>query len=77
MAAELETDIQNRTDDMQGNIDKITKELQEQLDHLKEKLGDLEALETKEGAKTKVAEALAAAEKYTEDYAETPAGSSR
>ncbi|MGG0091282.1 BppU family phage baseplate upper protein [Bacillus altitudinis] len=74
IAAELETDIQNRTDDMQGNIDEITKELQEQLDHLKEKLGDLEALETKEGAKAKVAEALAAAKKYTEDYAETPAG---
>ncbi|MEK4374597.1 BppU family phage baseplate upper protein [Bacillus sp. FSL L8-0533] len=74
MAAELEADIKKRTDDMQGNIDKITKELQEQLEHLKEKLGDLEALETKEGAKAKVAEALAAAKKYTEDYAETPAG---
>ncbi|MEH6900841.1 BppU family phage baseplate upper protein [Bacillus safensis] len=74
MAAELEADIKKRTDDMQGNIDKITKELQEQLEHLKEKLGDLEALETKEGAKTKVAEALAAAKKYTEDYAETPDG---
>lgn len=73
MAAELETDIQNRTDDMQGNIDKITKELQEQLDHLKEKLGDLEALETKQGAQDKVDAALAAAKKYTEDYAETPA----
>lgn len=73
MAAELETDIQNRTDDMQGNIDKITKELQEQLYHLKEKLGDLEALETKQGAQDKVDAALAAAKKYTEDYAETPA----
>ncbi|NRF05553.1 BppU family phage baseplate upper protein [Bacillus safensis] len=74
MAAELETDIQKRTKDMQGNIDKITKELQEQLDHLKEKLGDLEALETKQGAQDKVDAALAAAKKYTEDYAETPAG---
>ncbi|MED1480167.1 BppU family phage baseplate upper protein [Bacillus altitudinis] len=69
MAAELETDIQKRTDDMQGNIDKITKELQEQLDHLKEKLGDLEALETKEGAKAKVDAALAVAKKYTDDHA--------
>ncbi|MGS0929554.1 BppU family phage baseplate upper protein [Bacillus safensis] len=54
MAAELETDIQNRTEDMQGNIDKITKELQEQLDRMKEKLDDLEALETKQGAQDKV-----------------------
>ncbi|MCK1973345.1 BppU family phage baseplate upper protein [Bacillus safensis] len=74
MAAELETDIQNRTDDMQGNIDKITQELQEQLDRMKEKLDDLEALETKQGAQDKVDAALAAAKKYTEDYAETPAG---
>lgn len=74
IAAELEADIKKRTDDMQGNIDKITKELQEQLDHLKEKLGDLEALETKEGAQDKVDAALTAAKKYTEDYAETPAG---
>lgn len=74
MAAELEADIKKRTDLMQGNIDEITKELQEQLDIMKEKLDDLEALETKEGAKAKVAEALAAAKKYTEDYAETPAG---
>ncbi|MER3125075.1 BppU family phage baseplate upper protein [Bacillus pumilus] len=73
-AAELEADIKKRTDDMQGNIDKITKELQEQLEHLKEKLGDLEALETKEGAKAKVDAALAAAKKYTDDHAETPAG---
>ncbi|MGX9290668.1 BppU family phage baseplate upper protein [Bacillus sp. A015] len=56
MAAELEADINKRTDDMQGKIDKITKELQEQLDHLKEKLGDLEVLETKEGAQAKVDE---------------------
>lgn len=69
MAAELEADIKTRTDDMQGNIDKITKELQEQLEHLKEKLGDLEALETKEGAKAKVAEALAAAKKYSDEHA--------
>lgn len=54
MAAELETDIQNRTEDMQGNIDEITKELQEQLDRMKEKLDDLEALETKQGAQDKV-----------------------
>ncbi|MER3124511.1 BppU family phage baseplate upper protein [Bacillus pumilus] len=73
MAAELEADIKKRTDDMQGNIDKITKELQEQLDRMKEKLDDLEALETKQGAQDKVDAALAAAKKYTEDYAETPA----
>ncbi|WP_342487463.1 BppU family phage baseplate upper protein [Bacillus sp. FSL M8-0266] len=74
MATELESDIQKRTDDMQGNIDEITKELQEQLDRMKEKLDDLEALETKQGAQDKVDEALAVAKKYTEDYAETPAG---
>lgn len=74
MAEELEADIKKRTDLMQGNIDEITKELREQLDRMKEKLDDLEALETKEGAKAKVDEALAAAKKYTEDYAETPAG---
>ncbi|PRS34060.1 hypothetical protein C6X96_06860 [Bacillus pumilus] len=74
MAAEFETDIQKRTDEMQGKIDTATQELQKQLDRMKEKLDDLEALETKEGAKAKVDAALAAAKKYTEDYAETPAG---
>ncbi|MGE7658281.1 BppU family phage baseplate upper protein [Bacillus altitudinis] len=69
MAAELEADIQKRTDDMQGNIDEITKELQEQLDKMKEKLDDLEALETKQGAQDKVDKALAAAKKYTDDHA--------
>ncbi|WLP59166.1 BppU family phage baseplate upper protein [Bacillus pumilus] len=73
-AVELETDIKKRTDDMQGNIDKITKELQEQLDRMKEKLDDLEALETKQGAQDKVDAALAAAKKYTDTRAETPAG---
>ncbi|MGN7327950.1 BppU family phage baseplate upper protein [Bacillus pumilus] len=72
-AVELETDIKKRTDNMQGNIDKITKELQEQLDRMKEKLDDLEALETKQGAQDKIDAALAAAKKYTENYAETPA----
>lgn len=69
MAAELETDIQKRTDDLQGNIDEITKELQKQLDRMKEKLDDLEALETKEGAKAKVAAALETAKKYADVHA--------
>lgn len=72
-AAELEADIKKRTDNMQGKIDTVTQELQEQLDRMKEKLDDLEALETKQGAQDKVDKALAAAKKYTEDYAETPA----
>ncbi len=71
-AAELETDISKRTDEMQGNIDKTTKDLQVQLYRMKEKLDDLEALETKEGAKAKVAEALAAAKKYTDEHAADP-----
>lgn len=77
LAAELEADMKKRTDDMQGNIDKVTKELQEQLDHLKEKLGDLESLETKKGAQTKADAALAAAKKYTDDHAVTPDGASK
>ncbi|MGM0916567.1 MULTISPECIES: BppU family phage baseplate upper protein [unclassified Bacillus (in: firmicutes)] len=44
------------------------------IDELKAKFEDLEKIETKQGAKAKVAEALAAAKKYTEDYAETPVG---
>ncbi|AVM24886.1 phage baseplate upper protein [Bacillus pumilus] len=70
----LKTEIERMAAELQGSIDEITAELQEQLDHLKEKLDDLEALETKEGAKAKVAEALAAAKKYTDDHAETPDG---
>ncbi|MGD6977536.1 BppU family phage baseplate upper protein [Bacillus altitudinis] len=74
MAAELEADIKKRTDDMQGKIDTTTQELQEQLDRMKEKLDDLEALETKQGAQDKVDKALVAAKKYTDDHAETPDG---
>ncbi|MFM2573755.1 BppU family phage baseplate upper protein [Bacillus safensis] len=44
------------------------------IDELKAKFEELEKIETKEGAKAKVAEGLAVAKKYTEDYAETPAG---
>ncbi|MEK3940089.1 phage baseplate upper protein [Bacillus sp. FSL R5-0431] len=44
------------------------------IDELKAKFEDLEKIETKEGAKAKVAEALATAKKYTVNYAETPAG---
>jgi|GEM_PF-6704427 len=68
-AAELETDIKKRTDVMQGNIDETTKELQQQLEHLKEKLDDLESLETKEGSKRKADTALATAKKYTDEHA--------
>lgn len=65
-AAELEADIKKRTDDMQGKIDTTTQEL---LDRMKEKLDDLEALETKQGAKAKVAEALETAKKYADVHA--------
>lgn len=70
----LKAEIERMAAELQGDIDEITAELQEQLDHLKEKLDDIEALETKQGAQDKVEAALAAAKKYTEDYAETPAG---
>ncbi|WP_178930375.1 BppU family phage baseplate upper protein [Bacillus altitudinis] len=68
-SAELEAEIKKRTDVMQGNIDETRKELQQQLEHLKEKLDDLESLETKEGAKAKVAEALETAKKYADVHA--------
>lgn len=68
-AAELETDISKRTNVMQGNIDKTTKDLQVQLDRMKEKLEDLDSLETKKGAQIKVDTALAAAKKYTDEHA--------
>lgn len=41
---------------------------------LRAKFEDLEKIETKQGAQDKVAQGLAVAKKYTEDYAETPAG---
>ncbi|MEH7731164.1 BppU family phage baseplate upper protein [Bacillus sp. FSL M8-0166] len=44
------------------------------IDDLRAKFEDLEKIETKQGAQDKVAQGLAAAKKYTEDYAETPAG---
>ncbi|MGE6629017.1 BppU family phage baseplate upper protein [Bacillus sp. NPDC077027] len=68
-SAELEAEIKKRTGVMKGNIDEITKDLQVQLDRMKEKLDDIEALETKEGAKAKVAEALETAKKYADVHA--------
>lgn len=67
-ATELETDIKNRTDVMQGNIDDTTKELQEQLDHLKEKIDDLESLETKKGAQDKADGALKKAKEFVSGF---------
>ncbi|MEI4789541.1 hypothetical protein WAX46_04070 [Bacillus sp. FJAT-53060] len=52
-AANLEADIKKRTDVMQGNIDATTKELQVHLYKMKEKLDDLDSLETKKGAQAK------------------------
>ncbi|MER3112211.1 BppU family phage baseplate upper protein [Bacillus altitudinis] len=68
-SAELEAEIKKRTDVMQGNIDEITKDLKVQLNRMKEKLDDIEALETKEDAKAKVAEALETAKKYADVHA--------
>lgn len=65
----LKTEIERMAAELQGNIDEITAELQEQLDRMKEKLDDLEALETKQGAQDKVDKSLAAAKKYTDDHA--------
>lgn len=39
---------------MQGNIDETTKDLQIQLDRMKEKLDDLDSLETKKVLKIKL-----------------------
>ncbi|MEY8695005.1 BppU family phage baseplate upper protein [Bacillus safensis] len=81
-SAELEAEIKKRTDVMQGNIDETTKDLQVQLDRMKEKLDDLDSLETKKGAqdkadtalktaitaaKEKANQALSDAQKYTDD----------
>ncbi|WP_313956630.1 phage baseplate upper protein, partial [Bacillus pumilus] len=44
------------------------------IEELRAKFEDLEKIETKQGAQSKVDAAFAAAKKYTNDYAETPAG---
>ncbi|MGM0971189.1 MAG: hypothetical protein ACQEWR_21820, partial [Bacillota bacterium] len=69
MAAELEADIIKRTDDMKGNIDKFIKKLKEQLNRMKEKLDDIDAIETKVGAQEKVNVALSGAKTYTDNHA--------
>ncbi|WP_144502923.1 phage baseplate upper protein [Bacillus pumilus] len=68
-AAELEADINKRTDDMKGNIDQFSKELKEQLNRMKEKLEDIDGVETKEGAQQKAKNALRDAKAYTDNHA--------
>ncbi|WP_349924901.1 BppU family phage baseplate upper protein [Bacillus altitudinis] len=84
-SAKLEAEIKKRTDVMQGNIDETTKDLQVQLDRMKEKLDDLDSLETKKGAqdkadtalktaitaaKEKANQALSDAQKYTDELSQ-------
>ncbi|MEC3671281.1 BppU family phage baseplate upper protein [Bacillus safensis] len=59
---------------LRDKINALYDESTQTLEDLREKFEDLEKIETKEGAQDKANQALAAAKKYTEDYAETPAG---
>ncbi|WP_342502852.1 BppU family phage baseplate upper protein [Bacillus sp. FSL K6-1000] len=68
-AAELEADINKHNDEMKENIDQFIKELKEQLNRMKEKLDDIDAIETKKGAQSKANVALSEAKTYTDNHA--------
>ncbi|MEK5134465.1 phage baseplate upper protein [Bacillus sp. FSL W8-0645] len=59
---------------LKSKINDLYEESIKTIDDLRAKFEDLEKIETKEGAKAKVAAALAVAKKYTDEHAETPAG---
>ncbi|WP_342487398.1 phage baseplate upper protein [Bacillus sp. FSL M8-0266] len=59
---------------LRAKINELYEESIQTIDDLRAKFEDLEKIETKEGAKAKVAAALAVAKKYTDEHAETPAG---
>ncbi|MGY8620298.1 phage baseplate upper protein [Bacillus safensis] len=59
---------------LREKINELYEETIQTIDELRSKFEDLEKIETKQGAQSKADVALAAAKKYTNDYAETPAG---
>lgn len=59
---------------LSAKINELYEESIQTIDDLRAKFEDLEKIETKEGAQSKVDAALAAAKKYTNEYAETPDG---
>ncbi|WP_285859649.1 BppU family phage baseplate upper protein [Bacillus pumilus] len=59
---------------LRDKINALYEESIQTIEDLRDKFEDLEKIETKEGAQSKVDAALAAAKKYTDAQAETPAG---
>uniref|UniRef100_UPI0021B39904 phage baseplate upper protein n=1 Tax=Bacillus pumilus TaxID=1408 RepID=UPI0021B39904 len=59
---------------LREKINALYEESIQTIEELRAKFEDLEKIETKQGAQSKVDAAFAAAKKYTNDYAETPAG---
>ncbi|WMT30441.1 phage baseplate upper protein [Bacillus aerius] len=59
---------------LREKINELYEETIQTIDELRSKFEDLEKIETKQGAQSKADAALKAAKKYTNDYAETPAG---
>ncbi|MFP7239435.1 BppU family phage baseplate upper protein [Bacillus altitudinis] len=59
---------------LRAKINELYEESIQTIEDLRAKFDDLEKIETKEGAQSKVDAALAAAKKYTNEYAETPDG---
>ncbi|WP_234932482.1 BppU family phage baseplate upper protein [Bacillus altitudinis] len=59
---------------LREKINELYEETIQTIDELRSKFEDLEKIETKEGAQSKADTALAAAKKYTNEYAESPDG---
>lgn len=59
---------------LREKINELYEETIQTIDELRSKFEDLEKIETKQGAQSKVDAALAAAKKYTNEYAESPDG---
>ncbi|MCY7677142.1 BppU family phage baseplate upper protein [Bacillus safensis] len=59
---------------LREKINALYEESIQTINDLRDKFEDLEKIETKQGAQSKVDAALKAAKKYTDDHAETPAG---
>lgn len=65
----LKTEIERKLAELEADINKCTDELKEQLNRMKEKLDDIDAVETKEGAQQKAKNALRDAKAYTDNHA--------
>ncbi|MGM0971316.1 MAG: hypothetical protein ACQEWR_22480, partial [Bacillota bacterium] len=65
----LKTEIERKVAELEADINKRTDELKEQLNRMKEKLDDIDAIETKEGARQKAKNALRDAKAYTDNHA--------